>query len=76
MSYIFATDVPFAYFEHEEYDLYYDVERNLFIDEDGLVVCNIFTFITPNDLMLFKSKRRDMRLHDSSGKGINLIWNN
>lgn len=34
--------------------IFYDVERNLFIDEDGFPIINVFELITPNDLYLFK----------------------
>jgi len=33
--------------------LFYDRDRNLFIDEDGFIVYNIFELITPNDFFLF-----------------------
>jgi hypothetical protein len=37
--------------------LFYDAERNCFVDEDGFVIWSIFEIISPNDLYLFKEKR-------------------
>jgi len=43
----------------EAIGLFFDVENNLFIDEDGFYVWNIYEIITPNDLMVFKSTADD-----------------
>ena len=40
--------------------LFYDAERNVFIDEDGFIIWSIFEVITPNDLFLFKRNREYM----------------
>jgi hypothetical protein len=39
--------------------LFYDVEKNIFLDEDGQVVKNIFELITPNDLYLFRHLEKE-----------------
>lgn len=33
---------------------FYDLESNVFTDEDGYIVWNLFEYITPNDLFLFR----------------------
>lgn len=40
--------------------LFYDEERNVFIDEDGFIVWDLFEIITPNDLFLFKFNKEYM----------------
>jgi hypothetical protein len=40
--------------------LFYDADRNLFIDVDGFIVYNIFEIITPNDFMLFMLGKADL----------------
>ncbi len=37
--------------------LYYMEDDNVFIDDDGYVVCDIFRYFSPNMLMLFREKR-------------------
>jgi hypothetical protein len=71
---LLAVDVPLAYDEHDDYVLEYDARNNYFTDEDGCIICNIFRFVSPNDLYLFKSKRKNMVVRDSFGKKIHLVW--
>lgn len=40
--------------------LFYDADRNVFIDEDGFIIWSIFEIISPNDLYLFKRNREYM----------------
>lgn len=51
-DYNYLVDVP----PYKEYSvsLYYDHELNLFKDDDGFWVFDLFTYITPDDLYLFK----------------------
>lgn len=37
--------------------LYYDSINNVFVDENGYMVWNLFEIITPNDLFLFKKTK-------------------
>lgn len=48
--------------------MYYDKEQNVFMDADGFVIFNLFTYITPNDLMLFKRNKEDMEVLSVSGE--------
>jgi hypothetical protein len=34
--------------------LYYNTEQNMFYDQNGILIINIFELITPNDLLLFR----------------------
>lgn len=43
--------------EHEVVCLFYNKNINRFIDEFGDVVHDIFRFITPGQLMIFKEKK-------------------
>ena len=40
--------------------LFYNNEENKFIDKDGWIVWDIFKYITPNDLYLFRKKKECM----------------
>ena len=40
--------------------LFYDREKNKFLDEDGFIVWDIYRYITPTDVYLFKSKKECM----------------
>lgn len=49
--------------------LWYDKSNNILIDEDGFVVHDIFEYITPNELALFKLKEEWMLI-----RNIELVW--
>lgn len=42
--------------------LFYDTERNYFVDEYGWPVYDIFKYMTPNQLLLFKHNQRSIRI--------------
>lgn len=42
--------------------LYYDKINNIFIDTDGIILFDIFTAITPNDLYLFKKNKTNIKI--------------
>ena len=46
--------------------LFYDADRNVFIDEDGFIIWSIFEVITPNDLFLFKRNQEYMLVRHRS----------
>lgn len=46
--------------------LFYDADRNVFIDEDGFIIWSIFEIISPNDLFLFKQNREYMLVRHRS----------
>ena len=56
--------------EQDAIGLFYDVEANMFIDEDGFVVPLIFELITPNDLFLFKHSREYMIVDHKTLPGV------
>ncbi len=54
--------------------LFYDKERNCFYDEDGFYVWNIYKYITPNMLFLFKKKKEYMSFEVKKGVFIELFY--
>jgi len=54
--------------------LYYDIEKNRFFDEDGFYVDNIYSFITPNMLYLFRATKEYMCFEVNSGYFVELIY--
>ena len=46
--------------------LFYDIDRNVFIDEDGFIIWSIFEIISPNDLFLFKRNQEYMLVRHRS----------
>ena len=54
--------------------LYYDPDQNLFEDEFGFVMYNIFAFISPTELMMFKDAGEDMRFHGLNRRTVELIY--
>jgi hypothetical protein len=59
-----------------DYDrcLLYDDEQNLIFDHHGCHVFDIFRLISPNDLYLFKHKKKDMIVRGRSGERIRLVY--
>ena len=49
---------------------FYDVCRNMFIDEDGNVVPNMFEFVRPSDIFLFKHCGHHMVFRHRADKGL------
>lgn len=41
----------------EEVWLFYDEEHNYFLNENGQIITNIFDYITPGDLLMFKESK-------------------
>lgn len=50
--------------------LFYDIDTNRFVDEDGFIVWSIFDIVTPNDLFLFKREKDYMLIHHRSIPGV------
>lgn len=50
--------------------LFYDRDNNVFIDEDGYIVWNMYEMITPNDMFLFKKKREYMVVNHKTLPGV------
>jgi len=42
--------------------LYYDSDENVMFDADGITIPEIFEWVTPNDLYLFKYKKETMEV--------------
>lgn len=54
----------------DSFGLFYDVDKNCFIDEDGFVVWSIFDIISPNDLMMFRDRADDMIVNHRTLPGV------
>lgn len=58
-----------------EIEFTYDTERNLFIDEDGFPVWDIYEYISPKELYLFRQKKEyTMIVKHKENLVIHLIW--
>lgn len=53
--------------------LHYDVENNVMRDENEYTIFDIFHFITPNELFLFKHNQTNM-IVGKPGKKVTLIY--
>lgn len=53
----------------------YNKKRNVMLDDEGYVMFNIFAYISPQDLMLFKEKKEDMCIYGVHGRLVELIYN-
>lgn len=60
--------------ELEIISLYYDLENNYIFDVDGEIVFNIYAYITPNMLYLFKQKKEYMVVKNKYGMIVELHW--
>jgi hypothetical protein len=58
----------------EQSYLYYNDEENMFYDECGFPVFNIFSIISPNTLRLFIEYGEDMLAYTIDGGCVGLIW--
>lgn len=54
------------------YSLFYDADHNWFVDEDGEIVYNMYQYITPNDLYLFKRSKCYMVFPFVQEKGVSI----
>ena len=52
---------------------YYD-DDNCFVDENGCIVYNLFDYVTPNELLIFKQEREDLFITKPDGKYIEIIY--
>lgn len=49
--------------------LFYDIKNNKFVDEGGYIIWDIFKYITPNDLYLFRKNKECMFVPYQTAKG-------
>jgi len=52
----------------------YDTDTNMFDDEDGNIMYNIFSLITTNQLFLFKKNKKSVCLDGIHGGKVSLIY--
>ena len=57
-----------------DFTFYYDIDENYLFDEDDNVVYDIYNYITPNDFMLFITKKEDMMVRTRRGLVIELLY--
>lgn len=53
---------------------YYDKDKNVMIDEGGYAMFNIFNYVTPSQLMFFKSTKESMAFFGTDGNKVELIY--
>jgi len=53
---------------------HYDAEQNVMRDMNEYIIFNIFKFITPSDLYLFKKNKENMISLGRDGKRVTLLY--
>ena len=53
--------------------MFYDYENNYFVDENGCIIYELFKYITPNELLLFKQMNEDLFILRPNGDYIEMI---
>ena len=53
--------------------MFYDYENNYFVDETGTIIYELFKYITPNELLLFKQINEDLFILRPNGDYIEMI---
>lgn len=53
--------------------MFYDYENNYFVDETGTIIYELFKYITPNELLLFKQMNEDLFILRPNGDYIEMI---
>ena len=54
--------------------LFYDADGNYFFDSMGDIVYNLFDYITPNDLIVFKSMYEDLCIIKPHGVYVEMFY--
>lgn len=60
--------------EYESMTIFYDSERNVFMDEGGYIVYNIYDYVTPNQLFIFREKQDDMFFKNYSDRMESMVY--
>ena len=55
--------------EEDIITLYYDYQNNIMVDEDGFIIHDIFRYITPSELEMFKKDQEWMLI-----RNVELVW--
>lgn len=58
----------------EVMQIYYNASRNVFMDEGGFEIYNIYKLLSPNVVFLLKHDRQDMFAFGLKGEYIELIY--
>ncbi len=67
---LFDADSISHYYESESVCLFYCQDENVFMDEDGNLVWDIFTYVTPNDVYLLHEHKEYMVVRHRSKPGV------
>jgi len=62
----------YANYEYETVIIFFIEEENYFIDENGEILYDIFSLMTPNQLYLFKIKKKPFYVCDQDSR---IIYN-
>lgn len=62
----------------EIYGIFYDKDNNWFVDEDGAIIYDILTWVTADELYLFKHKKQNMLVPmiDNRNFGVEMYYPN
>jgi hypothetical protein len=58
----------------EAIGLFYDIENNCFVDEDGFIVYNIYSLVRPSDIFLFRRNKEYMLVVGVYGDLVELYY--
>lgn len=58
----------------EAREIYYDVVTNMFEDEDGDFIFNIYNIVTPNALLLFKKHEESVFVSNVKGGIVHMVY--
>ena len=61
-------------FLEEVIQIYYNANRNVFVDEGGFEIYNIYRVLSPNVVFLLKHDKQDMFVYGINGEYIELIY--
>lgn len=53
---------------------YYDEKNNVMMDENGFVMHDIYRYVSPTDILVFKNQNNNMMLDGRSGDVVELVY--
>lgn len=59
---------------HEGMMMFYFAEENHFVDENGFIIYNLFDYVSPNELKIFKMEDEDMFFIRPDGSHVYMIF--
>lgn len=70
----YEINFPFPPVDTLFYTFHYDVNDNTFVDYEGYPMFNLFEFLTPNQIALFKHTKKDTVFDGLFGRRVELVY--